>query len=534
MFTEYVDYHDTGYFSQTVLDYLVGAKALDEFYGKPPVLNSVESVLAQQKTKSTNRSVLVNVLKEQYQRIENSGGKVNDLVKENIRSLNSADSYTVTTGHQLNIFTGPLYTIYKILGTIALAKKLSSAHPDIRVMPVFWMATEDHDFAEINHLNVGDKPITWNQDQGGAVGRLDIKSIQPALGHVLSSLGLNPYLHDLEQMCRDAYLKNTNLADATRYLYNELFGSYGLIILDADNASLKNEFASIIEQDIFQQHSNILVSASNKKLESLGYHVQVHPREINFFYLQKNSRERIIREGEGFKVLNTTLRYSSDELRTEIRQFPERFSPNVIMRPIYQEVILPNLAYIGGGAEVSYWLSLKTTFLKYQIPFPILLLRNSALLVDEISRKRTDQLGFQTIDLFKDPRELVKLYVLRSSTKELDLNKELTALKEILGAIESKAFAVDSTLGESTRAIYARTRNMIEALEGKMLKAEKDKFDTEMSQIFKINQKLFPNHTLQERVENFLPYYARYGHTLFETLLESFDPFGKQMTVINL
>lgn len=534
MFTEYLDYHDTGYFTQTVLDYLKGDTALDEFYGKPPVSNSVESILGQQKTKITNRSVLVNVLNDQYQRIENSGGKVCDLVKENIGSLNSANSFTVTTGHQLNIFTGPLYTIYKILGTIALSNKLGITHPEIRVSPIFWMATEDHDFAEINHLNVGDKPISWNQEQGGAVGRLDIKSIQPALGQVLSSLGLNPYLGDIEQICRDAYLKNTNLADATRYLYNELFGCYGLIILDADNARLKNEFAPIIEQDIFEQHSNILVSASNKKLESLGYHVQVHPREINFFYLQKNSRERIIRESEGFKVLNTALRFTNDELKTEIQQFPERFSPNVIMRPLYQEVILPNLAYIGGGAEVSYWLSLKTTFSRYQIPFPLLLLRNSAMLVDEVSRKRTVQLGFQTIDLFKDPRELVKLYVLRSSTKELDLDKELRALKEILAVIETKAHAVDITLGESTRAIYARTRNMVKALEGKMLKAEKDKFDTEMSQIFKINQKLFPNHTLQERVENFLPYYAHYGKALFDTLLESFDPFGKEMTVINL
>lgn len=534
MFTEYLNYHDTGYFTQTVLDYLKGATALDEFYGKPPVSSSLESVIALQKTKNTNRRVLVNVLNEQYHCVENSGGKVSDLVTENISSLSSNDTYTVTTGHQLNIFTGPLYTIYKILGTIALARRLSIAHPEIRVVPVFWMATEDHDFAEINHLNVGDKPISWNQEQGGAVGRLEIKSIQPVLGQVLSSLGLNPYLGDLEQICRDAYLKNLNLADATRYFYNELFGSYGLVILDADNASLKNEFAAIIQEDIFQQHSNTLVSASNKKLESLGYHVQVHPREINFFYLQKNSRERIIHEGEGFKILNTTLRFSSGELKTEIQNFPERFSPNVIMRPLYQEVILPNLAYIGGGAEVSYWLSLKSTFDKYQIPFPILLLRNSALIVDEISRKRTNQLGFETIDLFKDPRELVKLYVLRSSTKELALNKELAALKEILGAIETKASAVDITLGESTRAIYARTRNMIEALENKMLKAEKDKFDTEMSQIFKINQKLFPNHTLQERVENFLPYYARYGHDLFDILLESFDPFGKQMTIINL
>lgn len=534
MFAEYLDYQDTGYFSKTVLDYLNSASGLDEFYAAKPAAASVSAQLDARKLIPTNRPVLVQVLEEQYQRIVMAGGTVHTSVSANIQALSDSSAYTVTTGHQLNIFTGPLYTIYKILGTIALARKLNAEHPGKTIIPVFWMATEDHDFAEINHLNIGDKAITWKQDEGGAVGRLAIKSLQATLGQVLSSIGLSPFLHDLEQICRDAYLKNKNLADATRYLYNELFGSYGLVILDADNARLKKEFSGVMEQDIFGQHSNTLVSSSNKKLEALGYHVQVHPREINFFYLQTGSRERIIREGNGFKVMNSSVHFTEEELRAELQAYPDRFSPNVIMRPVYQEVILPNLAYIGGGAEVSYWLSIRSTFAHYKLPFPILLLRNSAILVDEISRKRNQQLGFETSDLFKNPRDLVKEYVKRSSAKDLDLDQELTRLCELLTGIEAKAFAVDPTLAQSTRAIYARTKNMIEALEGKMMKAEREKFDTEMSQIFKINQKLFPGHTLQERVENFLPYYARMGPALFDILLDSFDPFGKEMTVINL
>lgn len=534
MYTEYLDYQQTGYFSKTVLDYLNGVPALDEFYSAPPAASAIGGIIDKKNSSPVNRIALVQVLEEQYEAITASGGTILPQVRENIAALHGADTFTVTTGHQLNIFTGPLYTIYKILGTIALARQLRNEHPDLKIIPLFWMATEDHDFAEINHLNIGDKAISWKQEDGGAVGRLAIKTLQATLGQVLSSIGLSPFLHDLERICRDAYLKNKNLADATRYLYNELFGVYGLVILDGDSPALKKEFIPVISQDILGQHSNTLVSASNKKLESLGYHVQVHPREINFFYLQAGSRERIIRDGSGFKILNSPVRFTEAELQTELNTFPERFSPNVIMRPVYQEIVLPNLAYIGGGAEVSYWLSIRSTFAFYKVPYPLLLLRNSAMLVDEISRSRNQHLGFQTADLFKNPREQVKEYVKRSSTKELDLDTELTTLHELLTAIEHKAAAIDPTLGESTRAIYARTRNMIEALETKMMKAEREKFDTEMSQIFKINQKLFPNHTLQERVENFLPYYARLGPALFDKLLESFNAFGKQMTVINL
>lgn len=532
MFTEYLDYTATGFFSKTVLDYLESAPELETLYNLKPAASSLLQAIDQQAKRSVNRPVLVSVLKEQYARITAAGGKVSPLVSENIELLEKADTYTVTTGHQLNIFTGPLYTIYKIVGTIKAARELSSQTH--KVIPVFWMATEDHDFAEINHLNIGDKTVSWDMDALGAVGRLDIKSIQPALGKVLSSIGVSPFLPDIEQICRNAYLKNKNLADASRYFYNELFGAYGLVILDADEAKLKKEFAGIMEDDILNQHSFPRVSQSNALLEAAGYHVQVHPREINFFYLQNSSRERIIREGAGFKVLNTSIHFTREEIQAEIAAFPERFSPNVIMRPLYQEAILPNLAYIGGGAEVSYWLSIRSTFEKLGVPYPILLLRNSAMLVDQVSHKRAEKLGFETSDLFKDTREQIRNYVKRSSEKVLDFEAERIELRKIYKAIEVKAGDIDPTLSESTRAMMARSKKMLDKLESKMFRAEKDKFDTEMSQIFKINQKLFPNHTLQERVENFLPYYARLGPALFDILLESFDPFGKQMTVINL
>ena len=194
-------------------------------------------------------------------------------------------------------------------------------------------------------------------------------------------LGLEHHAGELAEIVETAYTKFDKLADATRYLVNALFGQYGLVIIDADDHRLKQQFAHIIEQDIIEQNSFKNISATNEQLEKLGVHIQVNPREINFFYLMDGLRERIVFEDELYKVLNTEISFSKEELQKEISNYPERFSPNVVMRPLYQEYILPNIAYVGGGAEVVYWLELKSNFEHYKVDFPILILRNSGLVI---------------------------------------------------------------------------------------------------------------------------------------------------------
>jgi bacillithiol biosynthesis cysteine-adding enzyme BshC len=306
-----------------------------------------------------NRKILVDALTNQYSRLNSP---LSSLVRNNINLLIEENTFTITTGHQLNIFTGPLYFIFKIVTAINLANELKAAYPEQNFVPVYWMATEDHDFAEINHTTVLGKKINWDLETTGPTGRINTESIFKTVKNYLSVLGLSENSEILSDIIENAYLKNQKLADATRYLVNSLFEDYGLVIIDADDPQLKKQFAPYIERDIIGRNSSKAINESSAALKQIGFNTQVNSRDINFFYMVDGFRERIVVENGKYNVLNSGISFNEDELRKEIEQHPFRFSPNVVMRPLYQEVILPNLAYIGGGAEVTYWLQLKKSF----------------------------------------------------------------------------------------------------------------------------------------------------------------------------
>ncbi|WP_306429649.1 bacillithiol biosynthesis cysteine-adding enzyme BshC [Sphingobacterium sp. E70] len=305
-------------------------------------------------------------------------------VAANIDLLLQENTYTITTGHQLNIFTGPLYFIFKIMTAIRLSEDLRVKHPDKNFIPVYWMATEDHDFEEINHTKVYGKKIAWETPAVSATGRMDTTSIVDVVKQYTNILGLSDNSAKLTRIVEQAYLKHKRLADATRYMVNELFKSYGLLIIDADDKELKELFKPIIKTDILSENSFKAITDRSKELEAKGFSTQVHAREINFFYLTDEFRERLVLAADGrYEVLHQNIYFTKEELEREINAHPERFSPNVVMRPMYQEIILPNLAYIGGGAEMVYWMQLKSNFDQYQIDFPILIPRNSAMITED-------------------------------------------------------------------------------------------------------------------------------------------------------
>src|SRR5690606_19527220 len=240
---------------------------------------------------------------------------------------------------------------------------------------------EDHDFEEINYFNFKGKKFRWNKESAGPVGRLSTQGLQDFFEIYSLELGSSTNAGTLKKLFEDAYLKHNNLADATRFLANSLFGKYGLIILDADDADLKRAFIPYIKEELQNQTS---FKAVEKTIENFkDYPIQVNPREINLFYIEDNLRERIIFENDKYYVNNTKTSFCKEEILNLVETNPEKFSPNVILRPLYQEVILPNLCYIGGGGEIAYWLQLKSFFDKIKITFPILLIRNSVLISNE-------------------------------------------------------------------------------------------------------------------------------------------------------
>jgi uncharacterized protein YllA (UPF0747 family) len=233
-----------------------------------------------------------------------------------------------------------------------------------------------------------------------------------------------------------------------------------------------------------------------------------------------------------FEVLNTEIRFSRESILEEIENYPERFSPNVVMRPVYQEVILPNLAYIGGGAEVTYWLQLKANFDHYAIPYPVLLLRNSALVIDKRSERKMQILGISHKNLFKDSEILKNDWVKSHVDTYISLQDEERSIRAVFDQIKLNAYKIDKTLSLSAEAAKTRALKLLESLDKKMVRAEKRKHETSLSQVDAIKTRLFPNGVLQERVLNLAPMYVLYGDDFIDSLLASFRPLDLQFTVL--
>jgi len=526
MQAKYISYQETGSFSKLVLDYINNEEQLKAFYSYRPDMDGLAEAISKRNF-SGDRNVLVDVLKQQYQNVN-----TNKSVTKNIDLLALENTFTVTTGHQLNLFTGPLYFIYKIVTAINLAIELKIAHPDQNFVPVYWMATEDHDFEEINHVSVDEKNISWIQSTNGATGRLSTKTVAAAVTAYKGYLGISKNGKHIAKLVERAYLEHDNLADATRYLVNKLFEKYGLVIVNADDARLKKLFAPVIKADIIEHHSAKNIEQSSQQLEDFGYKIQVNGRDINFFYLKDNLRERLIFEDNKYLVNHTEISFTEAELRVEIDSHPERFSPNVVMRPMYQEIILPNIAYIGGGAEVAYWMQLKANFDFYNVDFPVLLLRNSALLIDKRSAENLYSLGFSLEDIFLPVEELKNLWVRKNSTAQLSLADETRAINSIFDQIKLNAYKIDKTLSVSTDTAKQKTNRLLANLEKKLFRAEKRKHETALIQIENVKKRLFPNGTMQERTMNIAPMYVNYGEDFLSSCIENFEPLGGDFTLL--
>lgn len=523
-----IAYHKTGYFSNLMLDYISSKETIQPFYNNSHTIEGYKNQLAEKEFSDENRAVLVDALNNQYKGIVTSKE-----VQQNINSLKQVNTYTVTTGHQLNLFTGPLYFIYKIVSTINLAKELKNNFPDKNFVPVFWMATEDHDFEEINHFNLFGKKHQINSNQTGAVGRMKLDGIDAVFNQLEETLKGRTGLEEIIEKLKNAYQANRTYTQAVRELVNDLFGKYGLVIIDGDDKDLKRIFAPYVQSELLNRTNVNNINTTSEKLESLGFKKQVNPREINLFYLKNDIRERIVFEDNKYKVLNTSLQFSEVEILEELESFPENFSPNAVMRPLYQEVILPNLAYIGGGGELAYWLQLNEMFKNNKVAFPIVVLRNSAMLVDGGTKKKIDKLELSLEDIFKSEEDLIKSYIKSESDINLELNQEEKEINQVFEKIVIKAEKVDASLKGMVKAELQKSLNSLKNIEGRLIKAEKQREEVSINQIKSVKEKLFPNSSLQERKDNFLYLYLILGEDYVEELIKHLNPFEKEFVVLS-
>ena len=517
MHLQKIPFRSTHAFSDFFLKYIESTPALRPFYNRFP---SAEAFEGQLKEKSgfpaSTRAMLVEVLQRQYEPLRKE-----QAVEANIKALGDAKTFTVTTGHQLSVFTGPLYFIFKIVTVIKACRELKKKYPHHHFVPVYWAASEDHDYEEIKSFRLYGKKYTWETAQQGAVGRFHTKDFKAWLPEIPGEIGV----------FKEAYTKSETLGAAVRHYVNALFGKEGLIVVDADDRELKRILTPVMKADIFDHRPFAAVTQTNKTLESLGFHAPVNPREINFFYLEDGLRSRLERKGEDFVVVDTALKFTREQLAQKMETTPEQFSPNVILRPVYQELILPNLAYVGGPAELVYWLELKSVFDLFQTPFPILLPRNFGMIVDTPTARKMSKTRLHLEAFFESKNELFKRWVIQHSGHDLSLDSTAAAIDKLMNEVKARAQNIDATLGPMTEAHAKRMQQALRTIEQKMLRAEKRKQSDGLRQAEAVKDALFPNGGLQERTDNFLNFYQA-DPTFIRQLIDSFDPFDFQFHVL--
>jgi len=528
MQTQAISFESTAAFSRLALDYIAGKAVFNDFISHSFSEAGVEAALLERATfSSESREILVKTLRQQY----GSVAEEKEIASQ-IEKLLSPDCFTVVTAHQPNLLSGPAYFIYKIAGTIALSKRLNASHPEKSFVPVYWMGAEDHDLEELNHLHLFGQKLEWNNGLQGPVGRMPLTTLQPVLDQVYTLLGEKPEALELKTIISNCFKPDFSWAQATRLFVHALFGQYGLLVLDGDAPLLKKQFSGVMRAELLDRSSEALVLATSKKLEEAGYSAQIYPRPINLFWIEAGIRERIVFENNRYQLVHGDKSWTEAEILKALDENPENFSPNVVLRPLYQEMSLPNVAFIGGGAEVAYWMLLKDVFTLHQVSMPVVILRSSAMYLDRNSLSKLDKLGLSVEQLFENTEELVLSYLASQEKEVFVMDKELSELQSWFDKLANHIENIDPSLKAATLAEGKKVEGQLRGLEARVKKAQKQRHETGINQIRQLKGKLFPENHLQERHDNFMNFYLAEGRSFIDVCCAELDPLSKNFVLL--
>ena len=537
-----IPYRATGLFSNLVNDYMESKGTAQSFVEYNATIDGYKKAIEQRASFSTNRKVLVEVLQNQYTQLtkEVSGSSALNnkesfkLVNDNVHLLLKENTFTVTTAHQPNIFTGPLYFIYKIVHAIQLAAELKKQFPQHNFVPVYYMGSEDADLQEVGSYNLAGEAYQWNTKQKGAIGRMKVDDeLIQLLQNLEGYWSVKPLGKEALGVLKQAYQKGKTISEATLTLVHGYFGRYGLVVIQPDNASLKSLFVDVMEKELRTGFSQKAIGPTKEKLAS-NYHVQSDGRDLNLFYLKENSRARIEKQGSTYTIVDTDIRFTEEEIVKELHANPERFSPNVILRGVYQETILPGVAFIGGGGELAYWMELKNVFNEVKVHYPILQLRNSFMFMNEKQTAHWNSLGFTLEHLFKPVLELELGYIKNQTKENLALTNHIASLNDLYTSIQQDVIKIDTSLGDHAKNLSIQAQKKLALLEKKMIRAEKRKQQTSIDRIQAIKGSLFPRNSLQERVENFAEWVGDYGWDWVEAIMQHSTTLNPSFTIITI
>jgi len=515
-------------FSQFDLDYWLMPDRFISLTGASTPLDQLDRRLANDAADAPKRPKLVECLARQYVAIGSS-----ETVRHNIQLLSRPNAYTVICAHQPCLFGGPGYWIYKIATTIALCRQLNAKYPSLHFIPVYFCGLEDHDFEEINHLHVFKKRLEWQQNEGTAVGRLEtdgLLAVLDSLGELFrDDAAATRFISDQRELISQSDRYGAYYLKFTDYL----FGEHGLIPFNPDDPNCKEVLRPILRREI----SEGIIASSSKlgtgTLQSLGYEPQVNPRDLNLFYHHPSGRKRLIRLAEHhFALADGSQDWTVSELLEEVDAAPGQFSPNVLMRPIYQELLFPNVAFVGGGAEIHYFLQLSGTFRELGIPFPAIFRRNSAFHADQRLVQKMARTGFPPAEFLAPQHELEQLYIDKRANEQPISENAFAKLRSALEDISVASGKFDASTQTSVQAELHKMEKMISHIEQRQMKFIKSQHEINLQNLRNIREHLFPEGALQERSANFLPQYFRIGKNFIDELIACFEGTPPQLHLL--
>jgi bacillithiol biosynthesis cysteine-adding enzyme BshC len=525
----HIPFSSTQLFSKLINDYVEGKGTAIDFVQYVPNVEGYRAAIEGRKLHPIDRGLLVEVLTAQYANLDPKAA-----VQQHIELLKSDETFVVTTAHQPNLFSGPLYFFYKIIHAIQLAASLKKQFPQYNFVPVYYMGSEDADLDEVGAFNLDATRYQWNTKQTGAIGRMVVddallKLIQQLEGY----WSVLPQGKTALAILKEAYQKGKIINEATLSFVHAFFGSKGLLVLQPDDAKLKAAFIPVMEKELLTQFSHDAIQPAIVAL-SKAYHVQTEGRTLNLFYLKDQTRARIEKQGDQYIVVDTNIRFTQSEILTELHQYPERFSPNVILRGVYQETILPGVVFVGGGGELAYWMELKNVFQQVGVHYPLLQLRNSFLLINQKQATQWSSMQFGDQDFFKPMLDLEVAYVKKHASEALHLSDQMESLTNLYTVIKNEVVKVDPTLGAHAENLAHQAKAKIAELEKKMVRAERRKQAVAIQRIHRIKKELFPQDNLQERVENFSKWVGQYDQSWIETIMEHSTGLESKFRIITM
>ena len=533
-----IPYSATGVFSSLVNDYISGNGTARDYVPYTPNLEGIKKAIQQRKFSAIQRQTLVSVLENQYHLLGTIKDEKNtaafEKVQANIGLLKNGNCFAVTTAHQPNLFTGPLYFFYKIIHVIKLAAELKAQFPENDFVPVYYMGSEDADLAEVGSYNIDGAKHQWKTKQTGAIGRMLVDDhLLQLLQNLEGYWTVKPDGKEALAIIKSAYKKGNTINQSTLQMVHLFFGQYGLVVVQPDDAKLKSLFVEVMQKELTTQFSHTAIQPTLKSL-SENYHVQSEGRAINLFYLKDATRNRIEKNGELFSVVDTNIQFTQAEIIQELQAYPDRFSPNVILRGAYQETIIPSVVFVGGGGELAYWMELKNVFEQAGVDYPVIILRNSFLFINDKQAKQWASLEFNIEALFNSTQALEIAFVKTQSVENLVLTEHIASLTDLYKLIQQDVIKIDSSLGDHALNLSVQAQKKLALLEKKMIRAEKRKQHTSLARIHSIKSELFPDNNLQERVENFSNWIGDFGWSWVEAILNNSNSVDASFIIVHV